>query len=92
MVLVLIGLAVIEVGWVQRKAAPCGRVVRLAESFGSHAGRYPSSAEMAALEPGLSTVCGYSGAPGAFTLVVAGHWWSPQTYEYDSRRKGWRWD
>jgi hypothetical protein len=90
--LVLIGVAVLEVGTVQRKAAPCARVIRVADSFGSHAGRYPSGAEMAALEPELSVACGYQVAPEYFTLTVNGHWWNLQSYQYDSRRKRWRWE
>ena len=88
----LIGLAVLEVGTVQRKSAPCARVIRVAESVGSHAGRYPSGAEMAALEPGLSAACGYQLAYDHFTLTINGHGWNPQVYEYDSTRKRWRWE
>jgi hypothetical protein len=90
--LILVAMAVLEVGWVQRRSAPCVRVIRVADSFGSHAGRYPSAAEMAALEPELSVVCGYQVAPDFFTLTVSGHRWNLQAYEYDSRRRGWRWD
>ena len=91
-ILLLVATAAVEVSSVQRKASPCNRVIRVAESFESHTGRYPRTEEMAALEPELATACGYRVAQDSFALVVSGHRLNPQVYNYDSRRKLWRWE
>ena len=90
--LILLAAAMFEAGSMQREVGPCNRVIRLAEDFESHSGRYPRGEEMAALEPVLSALCGYQRSQNSFVLAVNGHWFNPQVYRYDSGRKRWRWE
>ena len=83
---------ILEIGQIQRKASPCERVIRVAEDFRNGTGRYPRALEMTALEPSLSTACGFRPMQASFSLAVSGHWFNLETYEYDSLRKSWRWE